>query len=563
MSGLAAREAGVNPDQRGFTTTVQPMLEELNRDARGLLMPLFGAVALVFLVACVNVAGLFVARGLQRHREYALRSALGASRTRLFRQLLTESLALSMASAVVGAAIAVGTVGIFKAIGRHAIPRADAVDVGWPVFAFGFAAALVAALVAGLPPALRASSTQHARGLKGTRTSMGAGERRLLSGIATMQIVFTVALLAGAILLIRTAQNLDRVRPGYDTDHVLAATVTTVTPNAFREFHTRVLERVAAVPGVARAAFVWGLPLTGNNWPGKMELVGQSAPGSPGEQLSVPLRSVTPDYFDLMGIGLVDGRLFTAADATDAPGVVLVNQTLAKRWFPGVNPLGRRMRFAGNEKRTLEIVGVVSDTRTVSLSETPEPEVYLSFWQNGAFSKHLVIRAMGDPRSLTGLVRQAVREVDPTAAVEHATTMTQIRSDSLAPRTFAMRLLIGFALLATVLAMVGIYGVLSLSVGSRVKEMAVRKAVGAQTHDILQLILGEGGRLILVGTALGAVVAVMVGRALEAQLYEVRSADPVSLGGAALLFAMLAIGACLRPALRAARTDLMAALHQE
>ena len=521
-----------NPISPDMTTGVRPVGEVLNDDARRLLLPLFGSVALLFLVAAVNVAGLFVARGLQRHREYAMRSALGASRVRLFRQVLVESTIIALIGAVAGAALAVGGIRIFKAIGGHAVPRAETVTVGWPVFAFGLAAALLAALVAGLLPALRAASTRHATSLKGARSSAGRGERRMLATIATVQVVFTVALLAGATLLVRTANKLAGVRPGYETERILAVTVTTVTPGQSRQFHTAVLDRVAALPGVARAAFVWGLPLTGNKWPGTMELVGQPGDGTVAGQLSLPLRSITPDYFDVMGMGLVDGRGFQATDAGDAPMVAVVNQAFGRKYFPA-GVLGRQMRFAGDTKRTIQIVGVVADTRTEALSTQAEPEIYLSFWQSGAFSKHLVVRAAADPSALSALVRREVHAVDPTASVERFTTMAEIRRTSVAPRTFAMQLLIGFSILATALALVGIYGVLSLSVGSRLKEIAVRKAVGAQGRDILRLILGEGSRMIAIGIVLGAVVSIFVGRALENYLFEVRPTDPLSLGIAA------------------------------
>jgi predicted permease len=437
------------------------------------------------------------------------------------------------------------------------------VTVGWPIFAFGLGAALLAALLAGLLPALRASSVHHAASLKGSRTSAGRGERRLLATIATVQVVFTVALLAGATLLIRTASKLANVRPGYETERVLAVTVTTVTPGNSFQFHTGVLDRVAALPGVLKTAFVWGLPLTGNKWPGTMELVGQPGDGTAAGQLSLPLRSITPDYFDVMGMGIVDGRGFQPTDTNKAPMVAVVNQAFARRYFPGTAAIGREMRFAGDAKRTIQIVGVASDTRTEALSATAEPEVYLSFWQSGAFSKHLVVRTAADPGALSALVRREVHAVDPTASVERFITMAQIRRNSIAPRTFAMRLLIGFAILATALALVGIYGVLSLSVGSRVKEIAVRKAVGAQRHDILRLILGEGSRMIAVGILLGAVVAIFVGRALENYLFDVRASDPLSLIIAAVLFGSVALVACLLPATRAARTDLLNALHQD
>lgn len=561
VTTLASKQVEADARLAGLTVNVRPVQDVLNRDARALLVPLFGFVALLFFVACVNVAGLFVARGLQRDREYAMRAAIGASRLRLFRQVITESAALSLLSAIVGAALAAGMVTLFKAVGGQAIPRADMVTVGWPVFAFGLVAALLAAIVSGLLPAFRASSSGHTQTLKGARTTAGRAERRLLGSIATVQIVLTVALLAGAALLIRTTSNLARVRPGYDVENILAATVTSVSINsqaAFREFHSQVLQRVAALPGVSRTAFVWGLPLTGNKWPGTMELVSQPSAG----QLSFPLRAVTEDYFGVMGIQLVEGRLFRASDNTQAPPVIIVNQTLAMRYFRG-QAVGQQMQFAGDPKRRFEIIGVVADTRTEALSRTAEPEVYFPFWQNGAFSKHLVLRAASDPRALTALVRREVHAVEPTAAVENATTMEEIRRTSLAPRTFAMRLLFGFSVVATVLALVGIYGVVSLSVGSRIKEIAVRKAIGAQQGDILRSILAEGGRLILVGVTLGAAVAVLVGRALEAQLYDVQSADPISLAAATLVFGVVALGACMLPAVRAARTDLSAALHQE
>jgi putative ABC transport system permease protein len=459
--------------------------------------------------------------------------------------------------------LAVGGIGVFKAIGGTAVPRAESVTVGWPVFAFGLMAALIAALIAGLLPALRASSMRHAGSLTGARSSAGRRERRMLATIATVQVVLTVALLAGATLLIRTANKLAGVRPGYETERILAVTVTSVTPATSRQFHTAVLDRIAALPGVARAAFVWGLPLTGNKWPGTMELIGQPGDGTAAGQLSLPLRSITPDYFDVMGIGVADGRGFLPTDTGDAPMVAVVNQAFARRYFPGTGALGRQMRFAGDAKRTIQIVGVVADTRTDALSAPAEPEVYLSFWQSGAFSKHLVVRAAAEPGTLTTLVRREVHAVDPTASVEHFTTMAQIRRDSIAPRTFAMRLLTGFSVLAAALALVGIYGVLSLSVGSRVKEIAVRKAVGAQRHDILQLILGEGARMIAVGVALGAIVAVFVGRALENYLFEVRPGDPLSLAIAGVMFGAVAFATCLLPATRAAATDLLTALHHD
>jgi putative ABC transport system permease protein len=565
VTTIAAGQARSDSDVAGLTATVAPVREVLNRDGRRLLVPLFGSVALVFFIACANVTGLLLARGLQRQPEYAMRAALGAGRRRLFRQVLTESFVLALVGALLGAVVAAAIVTVFKAIAGHAVPRADAVAIGWPVFAFAFLAASIAAGVAGLLPAARASLPDRFQGLKGSRTSAGRAERRLLGGVATLQIVMTVALLAGAALLIRTADNLSRVQPGYGTEHVLAMTVTSVQPGQYDKFHTEALERVVAIPGVAHAAFAWGVPLTGNKWPGTMELPGHAGASRPEDRINLPLRSVTPDYFAVMGMNFVEGRGFRASDNRDAPPVIVVNAALARRYFGDeTRAIGQSLRFAGDPNaKPLAIVGVVADTRTEDLSQAAQPEIYLPFWQSGAFSKHLVLRTAADPLQLADAVRRALRAVDPTASVEHVTTMGEIRRASMADRTFAMRLLIGFAVAATLLAVVGLYGVLSLSVNSRTKEIAVRKAIGARGHQIIVLVIGEGSRLIAIGLTLGTIAALMLGRLLETLLFDVKPADPLALAAAALAFGLIALAACLLPAYRAGRVEVMEALRQE
>jgi putative ABC transport system permease protein len=535
----------------------------LNRDGRRLLVPLFGSVTLLFFIACFNVAGLLLTRGLQRHPEYAMRSVLGAGRWRLFRQTLTESLVVATAGAALGGALATGIVTLLKAIAGQAVPRTDAVHIGWPVFAFGFFAAILAAGVAGLLPAARASHPDRFLSLNGARTTTSRHERRLLGAVSTLQIVLTVALLAGAALLVRTARNLDRMQPGYDTENILAMTVTTMERQKSAEFHRLALERVSSVPGVTRAAFAWGVPLTGNKWPGDVEFSGQARSSKLVDRVTVPLRSITEDYFEVMGMTIVEGRAFRDTDGPEAPRVAIVNATLAKRYYADRNPIGAHFQFAGGGDKPVEIVGVVADTRTEDLSQGAEAEVYLPFWQSGAFSKHLVVRASGDPAALANLVRRQLRAIDPTAAVERVTTMGEIRRESVAARTFAMRLLIGFAIVATVLAVVGLYGVLSLSVNSRIKEIAVRKAVGAQRHQIVQLVVAEGSKLIGAGLLLGAMLAVLIGRLLQTLLFDVRPADPVALAVAAVAFGLVAVTACFLPAFRASRVDLMQSLRQD
>jgi putative ABC transport system permease protein len=412
-------------------------------------------------------------------------------------------------------------------------------------------------------PAFRASFSDVLQGLKGGRTTAAPSERRLLGAVATFQISLTLALLAGAALLIRTAWNLESVRPGYDTENILAMTVTTVQRDRWKAFHTQALERVAAIPGVRHAAFAWGLPLTGNKWPANIEIPGRPGSSKLVDRIDLPLRAITPDYFSVMGIALLDGRGFLQSDDTESRRVAVINSTMARKYFEKVNPLGRQIRFAGDADHPIDIVGIVADTRTEALSREAEPEVYLPLWQASAFSKHLVVRAAGEPLALAGQVRQELRSVDPMSAVEHMTTMAEIRRQSIAPRTFAMRLLSAFALSATLLAIVGLYGVLSLSVGARTKEIAVRKAIGAQGHQIVRLMLGEVSRVMAIGLTLGLLAAIAIGRLLQVLLFDVKPADPLALGSAAVLLAFAALLACVRPARLAGRIDPIEALRQD
>lgn len=558
LAGLAAADASL----QGITADVAGLRDVLNLDGQRLLGPLAGSVLLVFLIACANVAGLLLARGLQRQQEFAMRSALGAGAWRLFRQVMAESAVMAVAGAVAGAGLAAAVVAALKALGADAVPRVDAVRIGWPVVAFGSAAALAAATIAGLLPAIRASMPGRASRLGAARSTAGRAERRLLGVVATLQVVLTVALLAGAALLVRTAYNLARSRPGFDTARVLAMTVTALERGTFRTFHSLALARVAALPGVERAAFAWGLPLTGNKWPGEVEIPGRPGSGRLVDRLTLPLRSVTPDYFAVMGIRVVEGRAFRESDDERAPRVVVVNEAFARRYFAGA-AVGRDIRFGRDPESPIRIVGIIADTRTESLGTAPVPEVYLPFWQGTAFSKHLVVRASGDPRALAAAVRRELRAIEPTAAVEHVTTMDDIRRASLAPWTFATGLMAGFAAVATALALVGLYGVLSLSVGARTREIGVRQAIGAQRSQVMSLVLGEGLRLVTLGAALGIVAALLLGRLLAALLVDVTPADPLALAAAVAAFAVVALLTCLLPARRAGRVDVMQALRHE
>jgi len=560
---LAAREARVEPAFEGWTPLVQSLTAELNREGRRILLPLFGAAALVLLIACGNTAALLLVRGLQRQQEYAVRIALGVGRMKLFGQVAVESLLLAVLGGGCGIALAFGIVRLFKVIGGHAIPRLDAVTTGWPVLAAGLGLAIFAAALAALVPAVRATRLDPNAVLKGAgpKSSAGRGERRLLRAVTIAQTALTLALLVSAGLLIRTMNNLWNVKAGYATDHILAMTVTAVQGDRVA-FHARALERVSAIPGVQGAAFAWGVPLSGNSWPGMIEVEGHPVT-KPSELLPVPMRAVTTGYFALLGQPMVDGRDFRFTDDRKAPPVAIVNHRLAERYFPSSPAIGKKLWLNGRQNPPTEIVGVVADGRIDDLTQAAAPEVYMPLWQALAFSKDLVVRTAGDPRTVTAAVQRELRAVDPTVAVEHIKTLEQVREDSVASRAFATQLLVGFSLVGTVLTLVGIYGVLSLSVASRRREIAIRTAIGAQRRDIRNLIFAEGFWMIGGGLIAGMAAALVLGRVLKVFLFGVEPADPVSLIGAALLFASVALLACWVPTQRAAGVNPLDALRSE
>jgi predicted permease len=476
-----------------------------------------------------------------------------------------ESLLLALLGSVVGAGLAMGCVDGLKLIAGAGIPRLDAVRLGWPMLAFCLVAAGLAGLFAGLLPAWRSLGRDPGNELKaGSRTaSLGRTERRLLGGVAAVQIALTLALLVGAGLLIQTVNSLARIRPGYDTQNVLTMSVTAVGTN-WLDFHTRAIERVASLPGVKAAAFGWGVPLTGNKWENTTyEIEGRPVTDPLKDRVNLPTRSVTPDYFTALGLKLAEGRGFRSSDKEDAPRVAIINQAAVERYFPGGTPIGRKLRFPGNPTNLIEIVGVLANARTDALTAAAEPEIYFSFWQAGAFSKHLVLRTQTDPHSIITTVQRELRAIDPTVSVENVNTLEKIRADSVASRTFAMNLLVGFALVACLLATVGIYGVLSLAVGSRQTEIAIRMAVGAQRGDVLRLMLGDGVRLAAAGIGLGFVVALVLAAGLRTHLFAISPADPLTLIAMVIVVLVITLATCWIPARRATRVEPLAALRNE
>lgn len=566
LAVLAAREGQAEKAFEGFTPQLESLTDEMNRDGRRILLPLLGAAVLVLLIGCGNAAALLLVRGLQRQQEYAVRNAMGMGRVALLRQVSTESLLLALAGGALGVGLAFGVVRLFKLIAAHAIPRLDGVTAGWAVLGWGLGAAVLASIFAGALPALRAFRLDPMEVLKnaGPKGTAGIGERRLLRGVTLAQTALTLALLVGAGLLIRTMMNIAKVPSGYNMGRILTMSVTDVQSwTTWRSFHQQALESVAAIPEVQYAAFAWGVPMTGNNWPATMEIEGQPPTVKESDKTALPLRAVTPDYFKLMGIALMDGREFRSTDDDKAPKVAIVNQAFAKRYFPHESAIGRKFWFDGREKPGIEIVGEIANSRDDDLTEAASPEVYLPLWQATAFSKHLVVRTTADPRGVVVAVERALRAIDPTAAIENVKTLEQIRDDSLASRTFAMQLLIGFSIVGSALTLVGVYGVLSLSVASRRRELAIRSALGAKQMDIRKLIFGEGFRLVAGGVLAGIALAMVLSRVLRSFLFEVQPSDPATLVLVGALFVGVALLACWVPVRRAERVDPLEALRYE
>lgn len=562
---LLARHAEAVPQLADLGARIEPLLDVLNADAERLLLPLLAAAALVLLIACGNATALLLIRGLQRQHEYGLRTAIGAGRRRMFALVITESIMLAVLSGALGILLATVIVRLITRASGTAIPRIDDVSIGWTMLAFGLGAALIGCVIAGLVPAIRAALLNPVDALRfgGPKSSDGLAQRRLLGTVVVGQTALTLALLVGAGLLIRTMVNLDVVRPGYDTRNLLTMSVTAVD-GQWQDFHLRALEQVSALPVVEAAAFAWGVPLTGNAWASRIDVEGYESPDGVDSTIALPTRSVTGGYFDMIGQPVVVGREFRSDDVPNAPQVAIVNQTFVDRYLGSGNAIGKTVWPRGrNAGVQASIVGVIADSRTNDLTAVAEPELYLSLWQAQAFSKHLVVRSSAAPEVVANSVRAALREIAPTVAIENVKTLDEIRGESLASRNFAMQLLIGFAVIACALTLGGVYSVLSLSVAARRREIAIRSAVGAERGRILNLVMQQGLRMILVGAVIGVVVSIALSRLLQSWLFGVGSTDPLTILGAIALFVVVALLACFAPAHRASTIEPVEALRAE
>ena len=576
MDTIAARLAAEYPSTNegvGVTTITLP--EQITGKWRLALFVLLGAVGCVLLIGCANVANLLLARGAWREREFAIRGAIGASRRRLVRQLLTENLMLAVAGCAGGLLLAWWGIDLLVALNPGDLPRIEQVGLDSTTLLFAVCVALLTVLIFGLAPALAYSKTDLSLSLKdsGRTTTTGLAQRHLRNGLVVAEIALSFVLLIGAGLLLRSFVGLLNVDPGFAADKVVALQVFIwdryATPDQRTAYVNEAIQSIGALPGVEAAGVTTAVPFLESSSTTSLPLTIEGQPAPPAGQEPVAQSTVaTADYFPAMGMRLLGGRLFNSFDTKDSPKIALINETMRRRYWADENPVGKKftLRRATRDNQgatTLEIVGVVGDLRHLALDKEPRPEFFRPHTQSPSGSIIFVARATGDPSSLIPAIKTRLLEINRTQPFYHVSTMEQLLSDSLKARRFSLTLLGSFAVLALVLAVTGIYGVMSFTTGQRTHEIGVRMALGAREADVLRLIIGQGIRLALIGVALGLVVSFVAARLLTGLLYGVSASDPLTFAGVAVLLAAVAFVASYIPARRATKVDPMIALRYE
>ena len=571
MTALAAQlEREYPATNSGASAMAQPLTSRLVEDIRPALLVLLGAVGFVLLIACVNVANLTLVRATERQREIAVRLALGASRGRIIRQLLSESLLIAVLGGVAGLLIGVWIKDGLLALAPEGIPRLTQVKLDGMVLGFTLGVSALTGLLFGLLPALQASRTDLNTALKeGGRAVAGSARERLRKVLLVGEVGLALVLLIGAGLMLRTVSKLTHIDPGFDATNLLTMRFT-LPANAYNEeqrraFYSEALARVSAQPGVRSATLSLSLPIDGSNWNSVFIAADKPVPA----RAEIPSAAFTPvsaNFFETMGIRRLRGRGFSETDTADAPRVAIINETLARRLWPGEDPIGKRLKQGFPEDKTpwREVVGVVADVKLNGVDRETPLQAYLPLAQEPARGLGLIVRsANANPLALRPAVEQAIHSIDRDLPLYGVYSMDQLLGDAIAQQRLTMVLLVGFAVLALTLAAVGIYGVMSYSVTQRTHEIGIRLALGAQTRDVLRLVVGQGMLLALVGVALGLAASFALTRVLASLLFNVSPTDPLTFAAIAFLLTFVALLACYIPARRATKVDPMVALRYE
>lgn len=552
-----------------FTAKMYPLHRQIVGEVRGPLLLLLAAVSFVLLIACANVANMLSARALARRREMSIRAALGASRVRLARQLLTESTLLAVLGGAGGLLLAQWGTDLLLALQTESLPRLTNVGLDRRAFAFTASVTAATAFLCGLIPAWQAAKIDVQEELRESgKTTSGRRRGALRGALVVFEITLALVLLIGAGLMIESVRRLLLVDPGFHHENVVAMNLTLPdrtdqSDELAAATYEQILRRVEELPGVAAAGLSHSLPMSGEEFGTGYEIVGRSVPPG-GETRGAIYQRISPGYLGTMGIRVVRGRDLTARDRPPAPGAMLINEALARRDFPGEDPLGKQIVRAGESPA--EIVGVVSDVRYLSLGGDPLPEIYFSYLADPYKHMSLVVRgseAVRDPAQLVPAIRREVSEVSKEIPVVNVRTMNEYVAASISTSRFYLSLFGAFAAAAVALAALGIYGVMSQTVAQRSCEIAIRMALGARGKNILTIIVGQGMRLALIGVAAGLVIAAALSRVLGGLLYGVSPLDPAVYVGLAVLLLIVAAAACYLPARRAVRIDPLDALREE
>jgi predicted permease len=573
LAELVRRTASEEPPQfvtmrKDMEIRLIPLRQWLTGGVSRAVLVLQAAVAMVLLIGCLNVANLQIARGIARRKEMALRTALGAGRARITRQLLTESLLLSALGGVAGLALGYGALHLIRSFLPAGLHLADTIRIDPPVLAFTLAIAIMSGIVTGLAPVLAASQTRLDVTLKegSSRTSEPGSHHRLHRGLVIAEVAVAMVLLAGSGLLVRSFARMASLDPGFDPDGVLTLRIALparkyATDQSRATFLSQLLERAAAIPGVQNAAIGGGLPLIGARIRAGTWVDGRPAP-PPGGRPSIPVTGVSSNYFETLRIPLLSGRAFTEADRDSSPHAVIVNRAFADRFFPGEDALDRNITFGGS-KDLNQIVGIAGNVRQGGLRIAAEPAIYVSYRQIPESEILLVLRSRLPRAALSAAAATTIRSIDPDVPVYDVATMQDRLGEALSIQRANMALMGVFAALALLLASIGIFGVIAYMVNRRSLEIGIRMALGAQRSDVLKMVLGHGMILALIGIAIGLGGALAATRALRTMLFEVSPNDPWTLAASAVLFAGVAAAACYIPARRAVRVDPMTTLRHD